>query len=259
MQNKKQKVVIISGCTSGIGKELCKLYRADGHIVIGLARGAADGNDFALDVTDFTAVETAVDAVYAKYGRIDTVIANAGAGLSGATELLPQEAVERQIDLNFYGALGLVRSALKHMRRGGNVVVISSACALFALPYRSVYCASKAAINMAAFGLYMELKPHGIRVSAICPGDIKTGFTKNRVKYADGGERYGDGPMRAAQKIDSRENLRMDVGSASRRIYKCCEKCAKPMYIIGFKYKLLNALRHIMPQKLLLDMTAKLF
>ena len=258
MKNNQSKVVVISGSTSGIGKELCRLYREAGHTVIGLAR-TAEGDDVAVDVTDFDAVKLAVKEIAVKHGHIDTVIANAGGGLSGATELLPIESVEAQVSLNFTGALNLVNAALEYMSAGSNAVFISSACALFALPYRAVYCASKAAVNMAAFGLYMELKKHGIRVSAVCPGDIKTNFTANRVKYSEGGERYGDAPVRAAQKIDGRENKRMPVDRASKRIYKCCVKSKKPMYIIGFKYKLFNMLRHILPQKLFLNVTAKFF
>ncbi len=258
MKNNIKRIVVISGCTSGIGEQLCRLYRADGHTVIGLARSAS-GDDIAVDVTDENALTAALDGIAEKYGRIDTVIACAGGGLSGATELLPTEEIERQMALNFGGALGLVRHALKYMHRGGKAVFISSACALFALPFRAMYCASKAAVNMAAFGLYMELKKHGICVSSVCPGDIRTNFTANRVKFGDGGERYGDEPSVSARKIDSREHKRMDPVKASKKIYKCCVKCRKPLYIVGFKYKMLNFLRHVLPQKLFLDVTAKLF
>ena len=257
MSKNEQKVVIISGSSSGIGKELCRLYRQDGHTVIGLSRTASEP-DMAVDVTDYAAVKQAVDCIYERYGRIDTVIANAGGGLSGATELLPLEEIEKQLSLNFTGALNLVRCALTHMKKGSNAVFISSACALFALPYRAMYCASKAAVNMAAYGLYMELKGN-IRVSTVCPGDIQTNFTANRIKYEDGGERYGAAPKKSADKIDSREHKRMKLKPAAKKIYKCCKKSKKPLYIVGFKYKVLNFLRHILPQKLFLDVTAKLF
>ena len=258
MSSKQHKIIIITGCTSGIGKRLCELYRNDGHIVIGMARTAVVP-DIAVDVTDYEAVRTAVKSIAEKYGRIDTVVANAGGGLSGATELLPIADVEKHVALNFTGALNVVQASLEFMERGGNAVFISSACALFALPYRAMYCASKAAVNMAAFGLYMELKSHGIRVSSICPGDIKTSFTANRIKYGDGGVRYGDAPKISAQKIDGREDKRMDVNRATKKIYKYCLKSKKPLYIVGFKYKVLNFLRHILPQKLFLDVTARLF
>ena len=259
MKNKQNRIVVISGASSGIGKELCRLYCAAGDTVIGLSRRKATDCDISVDVTDFDATRAAIESIAAEYGRIDTVIANAGGGLSGATELLPLGDVQKQLDLNFTGALNLVRCALKFMSKGSNAVFISSACALFALPYRAMYCASKAAVNMAAFGLYMELKNHGIRVSSICPGDIQTEFTANRVKYSDGGERYGNAPALSAQKIDGRERKRMKLAPAVKKIYKYCNKCKKPLYIVGAKYKVLNFLRHVMPQKLFLDVTAKLF
>lgn len=255
---KSKQIVVITGSTSGIGRKLCELYRAAGDEVVGIARRATPP-DIAADVTDFSALRAAVDEVGERYGRIDTVIACAGGGLSGASELLPLEEVEKQMALNFTGALETARAALGFMGVGGKVAFISSACALFALPYRAMYCASKAAINMAAFGLYMELKDKGIRVSSICPGDIKTNFTENRVKYSDGGERYGDAPQISARKIDSRENKRMKLDPAAKKIFKCCNKCRKPMYIVGAKYKVLNFFRHILPQKVMLDLTAKLF
>ncbi len=255
-----ERVAVISGSTHGIGKALCEHYRSAGYTVVGMARSAdAASGDVAVDVTDFSAAACAIDAVGQKYGHIDTVIACAGGGLSGATELLPLDEIEKQTALNYTGALNFVRAALKYMKRGGRAIFISSACALFALPFRAMYCASKAAVNMAAFGLYMELKDSGIRVTSICPGDIKTDFTANRVKYADGGARYGDKPKKSAEKIDSREDKRMRLDRAAKKIYKACLSCRKPLYIIGFKYKALNFLRHILPQKVFLDVTAKLF
>ncbi len=254
----QSSVVVISGCTSGIGKALCEMYRAAGDTVVGIAR-TASAPDIAADVTDHGAVSAAVERIAAEHGHIDTVIACAGGGLSGATELLPYDEVQKQTQLNYNGALDLVGSALKFMSAGGKAIFISSACALFALPFRATYCASKAAVNMAAFGLYMELKKHGIAVSSICPGDIKTNFTANRVKFSDGGERYGDEPARSAQKIDSHEDKRMELSSAVKKIYKYCRKAKKPLYIVGAKYKALNFLRHVLPQKVFLDITAKLF
>ena len=233
------------------------MYREAGDTVIGIAR-TAEEPDIAADVTKSDAIRAAVDGIAEKHGGIDVVIACAGAGLSGATETLPIEKIEAQTDLCYIGAVNLVQAALKHMKEGGKVVFVSSACALFALPFRATYCASKAAVNMVSFGMYMELKKHGIRVSSICPGDIKTNFTANRVKVS-GGARYGGEADESARKIDSREHKRMDVVKATKKIYKYATKCSKPLYIVGFKYKALNFLRHVLPQKLFLDMTAKKF
>lgn len=252
------KLIVITGCTSGIGKELARLYRERGDTVIGLARSAT-APDIALDVTDTDAVKRVIDEIGARYGHIDTVIANAGGGLSGATELLPIEELKKQTDLNFTGAVATVQAALGYMKKGDRVVFISSACALFALPYRAAYCASKAAVNMIAYGMYMELKAHGIRVSTVCPGDIKTNFTANRVKLSDGGARYGDRPALCAQKIDSREDKRMELPKAAKKIFKCAQSCRKPLYIVGGKYKFLYFLQRVLPTKLFLSATARFF
>lgn len=252
------KVIVITGTTSGIGSELKRLYESRGDTVVGIARKAAPP-DFAADVTDAGEMERVFSEIGNAYGRIDTVIANAGGGLSGATELLTDEQIENQIELNFTGALRTVRCALRYMQKGGRVVFISSACALFALPFRAMYCASKSAVNMAAYGLYMELKAYGIKVCTVCPGDIKTGFTANRVKNSAGGERYGDRPAECAQKIDSREDKRMSLKSAGKKIFKCCNKCNKPLYIVGAKYKVLYFLQRLLPTKLFLAATLKLF
>ena len=151
-RNDKAQVVVISGSTSGIGKELCRLYREAGHTVVGIARTAVSP-DIAADITDYDAIRAAVDGIAETHGGIDVVIACAGAGLSGATEMLPLDKIEAQTDLCYTGAVNLVQAALKYMKSGGKVVFISSACALFALPFRATHCASKAAVNMVAFGM----------------------------------------------------------------------------------------------------------
>lgn len=272
MKTRKREAIVVSGCSDGLGKKLCELYRARGDVVIGLSRSCtviaeelsavdapSGGCDIKCDVTNAAAVDAAVHKASEIYGGIDAVIACAGGGVSGATELLPPTAVQENMSLNFNGALNTVNAALKHMTSGGRVAVISSVCALFTVPFRTVYCAAKSAVNSACEGLYMELKPHGIRVSAICPGEIKTSFTKNRVKYGEGGDRYGARPKESAQKIDDKEPKRMSVDKAAKKIFGMCNKCKKPCYVMGTKYKILYALKKVVPQKLFLSITAKFF
>lgn len=251
-------VVVISGCTSGIGARLSALYKARGDEVFELSRTASGENCYSVDVSDADAVAHCIDDILAKRKVIDTVIANAGYGLSGAIELLPNEEIKRQTDVNFHGALNLVRACLKGMTRGGKAVIISSACALFTLPYRAIYCASKAAVTVAAYGLYMECKDFGIKVSCICPGDIRTNFSANRVKIG-GGDRYGDAPDKASAKIDNREHKRMNADKATKKIFKCAVKCKKPLYIVGAKYKVLFFLKRLLPTKTYLNLTKRIF
>lgn len=252
------RVVVITGTSGGIGAELKKRFTAAGDTVIGLCRRPGEG-DIRCDVSDGAQVKAAFDEIAARYGRIDMLVNNAGVGLSGATELLPEADVRRVMDVDFYGVYACCRAALPHMERGGKIVNISSACALFALPFRSVYCAAKAAVDMLSFGLRMELERHGIAVVTVCPGDIRTDFTANRIKIADGGGRYGDAPRRAAEKIDAREHKRMDCARAAGRIYRICDRKKGAMYIVGAKYKVLWLCKRLLPTSLFVKATGRLF
>ena len=136
---------------------------------------------------------------------------------------------------------------------------ISSAMALFPVPFRAIYGSAKSAVLSLSFSLRMELAPLGIDVVAICPGDIKTNFTKNRIKDFETNERYGKRIETATQKCDSKEDKRMESSVCAKRIFKkICKKKCKPFYIIGAKYKALYFLTRITPKSWLLKMTGKL-
>ena len=111
-----------------------------------------------------------------------------------------------------------------------------------------------------SFALRMELAPLGIDVVAFCPGDIKTNFTKNRIKNFESNERYGDRLKNATEKSDSRENKRIPCEVCSKRMYKKInKKKSKPFYIVGGKYKMLYFLTRITPKSWLLKITNKLY
>lgn len=147
------RVVVITGGTSGIGKQTAELFEKNNDIVHILARNNPHNmqNVTICDVSDENAVKTAIEEIAKTQDRIDVVVNCAGYGISGASELLPSEEVNRLMQVNFQGAYLVSKYALKHMKRGSSIINISSACALFALPYRSVYCASKSALNMLSF------------------------------------------------------------------------------------------------------------
>lgn len=251
------KIVVITGSSQGLGAALKQLFTAAGDTVVGLCRHPQE-NDIYCDVSDEAQVNAAFDRIAERYGRVDLLVNNAGLGISGATELLPTAEAQYVIDVDYNGTYYCCRAALKSMRRGGKIVNISSACALFALPYRAVYCAAKAAVNMLSYGLRMELKPHGIDVVTVCPGDVKTSFTANRKKIVEGG-RYGDAPVRAAEKLDAREHKRMDCGKVARRLYKICRHKRGAMYIVGGKYKFLWFMKRILPTNFFLKATRRFF
>ncbi len=254
----KGKIIIITGGSSGIGKKIKQNYQAD-NTVVSLSRTAAF-SDIRCDLSDSDSVKQAVEEIKVRFDKIDVLINNAGYGLYGATELLDEAQIEKQFDTNVTGAIELTRLLLPSMSEGSKIINISSACALFPLPFRTMYCASKAALSQFSHCLKMELYPYGIDVTAVCPGDIKSSFTKNRVKNYSTNERYGDRIKLADEKITSRESKRMNEDYAVGKIVSIINKKKyKPMYIVGKKYKLLYFMYRIVPHSLFMKITRKIF
>lgn len=237
------KVVLITGASSGIGEQLKLLYENDGNIVVNISIDVKEEDDknYKLDVSNKQQVFDVTDKIYARFGKIDVLINCAGYGVFGAIEMLTEEKCRQIFDVNYFGTLWCCQSVLRYMKKGGLIVNIASAAALFAIPYRTMYSASKSAVLMLSFGLRMELNNFGINVVALCPGDIKTNFSKNRDITLDTNNKYGEKIKKSSEKIANGENKRMDKITACKKMYKIInKKHPKAMYIIGKKIKLLN-------------------
>ena len=256
----ENKIIVVTGGTSGIGKKMVEFYQQN-NTVINLSRSVeTDENNIKCDVSSASDVKNAFDIIKTRYGRVDVLINNAGYGVSGAVEHLTDEQVEHQFSVNFMGVYRCCKYALPLMEKGAKIVNISSACAIFPLPFRSMYCASKAAVSMLSHSLREEVRPYGISVTAICPGDIKTEFTRNRVKNFSASARYGERIKDADDYISKREHKRMSVEYATKKIVNIIgKKHYKPFYIVGKKYKLLYTLYRVFPLSFILKATGKMF
>lgn len=138
------------------------------------------------DVTDEAQVNAAVAEILRREGRIDILINNAGFGISGAIEFTPAQEARRQFDVNFFGMVNMNRAVLPIMRQqgSGRIVNMSSVAAPIAIPFQAYYSASKAAVRTYSLALASEVRPFGVEVCVIMPGDIATGFTAARRKAA---------------------------------------------------------------------------
>ena len=187
--------VLISGCSSGIGRA-CALDLAErGWRVFATARRDADVaalrdeglEALPLDVDDPTQIRSTVEAVLERTdGRLDALFNNAGFGQPGAVEDLPREALRAQFETNLFGAQELTRQCLPAMRRrgAGRILFNSSVLGFAALPYRGAYVASKFAMEGLADALRMELRGSGIRVALVQPGPIISRFRDNaRIRF----------------------------------------------------------------------------
>lgn len=254
--------IVITGGTSGIGLACVEYFKNKGDNVIVLARKNPNNlsNFYACDVSNEEQVMKTFAEIGAKYPYIDVLVNNAGFGLSGATELINNSDIHSLFNVNFFGVVNCYKYALPFMREGGSIINVSSVCAFFPLPYRGYYCASKSAVNLISYSMRMECAPSKIKVCAVCPGDTKTNFTKNRIKNFETNSRYGNRIKSAAEDIDSKQEKRMKPEIVAKRIYKISKKRSpKPYVIVGAKYKVLNFFSKIFPLNWLLFFTTKFF
>ncbi len=184
----KNSVVLISGCSSGIGLALAREFASRGCRVFATARKPQviehlkkEKIEIAeLDVTHQKSIDACVAEVIAKAGRIDVLVNNAGYALIGPMIDLSMDDLRRQFETNVIGLVALTQSVVPHMikQRSGLVVNIASVSGICATPFAGAYCAAKAAVNLLSTSLRIELAPFGIDVITVQPGAIKSGFGK---------------------------------------------------------------------------------
>ncbi|MGU9866961.1 SDR family oxidoreductase [Kluyvera ascorbata] len=192
-----QRTWLITGVSSGFGREMAQQLLARGERVIGTVRSTAKVEDLLtawpetfsaplLDVTDGAAVRQVVDEAWARFGRIDVVIANAGYGLFGAAEELNDAQVQQMIDTNLLGSIQLIRSTLPHLRAqgGGRVIQISSYGGQVAFAGNSMYHATKWGIEGFVEAVAQEVAPFGIGMTIVEPGGARTEFRYGSAQVA---------------------------------------------------------------------------
>ncbi len=182
------QVVLITGCSSGIGRATALRLAKAGHTVYATARHLESVKDLedqgcrtlALDVTDQDSAAKAVAAVEEAHGVVGVLVNNAGYGQSGAVEAVPIDDVRRQYETNVLGYLRMVQLVLPAMRRKrqGRIVNLSSVAGRVVMPGSGIYSSSKFAIEAFSDALRYEVRGFGIDVVVIEPGPIRTSFTE---------------------------------------------------------------------------------
>lgn len=261
----EQKICVITGGSSGIGLCTALEMKAKGYEVFDISRrreGAAGIKHISADVTDEKRINEAVSYIIDKAGRIDVLINNAGFGISGAVEFTETADARKQFDVNFFGMVNMNRAVIPFMRRagGGRIVNISSVAAPIAIPFQAYYSAAKAAINSYTMALINEVRPYGISVCAVQPGDICTGFTGAREKSYAGDEIYSGRISRSVAVMEHDEQNGMKPETAAHLIATVASaKKVRPVYTIGFKYRLFCALVKILPAGLVSYIVGRIY
>ena len=181
------KVVLITGGSSGIGKSVGEFLHQKGFIVYGTSRNPerVENSVFpliALDVRNSESIKSAVAEVIAKSGRLDIVINNAGVGITGPLEEIPAEEIKNNFETNLFGPIEVMKAVLPQMRsqKSGLIINVTSIAGYMGLPYRSVYSASKGALELITEALRMETKSFGIHITNVAPGDFATNIAAGR-------------------------------------------------------------------------------
>ncbi|MBU9337485.1 oxidoreductase [Burkholderia multivorans] len=181
------KLLLITGVSSGFGRALAQAALEAGHTVVGTVRSEQAARDFealgaqraiarVLDVTDFDAIDGVVAEIERTVGAIDVLVNNAGYGHEGVMEESPLSELRRQFDVNVFGAVAMMKAVLPfmRMRRRGHIVNITSMGGHITMPGLTYYCGSKFALEGISDALRQEVAPLGIAVTAVAPGSFRT-------------------------------------------------------------------------------------
>jgi NAD(P)-dependent dehydrogenase (short-subunit alcohol dehydrogenase family) len=198
----ENKVVIITGASSGIGLATARIFSDAGALVVPASRRSAPP----CNVTKDDDVRQLIERTVAEHGRIDILINNAGAGLRAPLADVNLEDARQVMELNLYGALRCIKAVLPVMQRqcSGQIVNVSSVIGVVAIPRNSIYCASKFALRALSDALRMELHETGIDVISVLPGYTDTPFFDKMIR-SDGSQRLslfrGQSPDKVARAI----------------------------------------------------------
>lgn len=253
-----QKVVLITGASSGIGKAIGDYLHQRNFKVYGTSRKAAGKiSNFRLidlDVTNEDSIFKAVNIVAEKEQRIDILINNAGVGITGPIEETPTAEIRKAFETNFYGPLNVSKAVLPFMRKqgGGVIINVTSIAGYMGLPYRGIYSASKAALEIATEAFRMEVKEFNIKMTNVAPGDFATNIAAGRyhapvIKNSPYEKAYGNTLKLMNEHVDAGKDPEM----MAKAIYDIIlQKNPKTHYKVGeLLQKASIALKRVLPDK----------
>ncbi len=253
------KVVLITGGSSGIGKSIGEFLLDKNYKVYGTSRNPNNYKEskfpiVALDVTDNKTINQCIESVIKIEGRIDVLINNAGAGITGPIEETPETEIKQNFETNFFGPLNVIKAVLPQMRKqnSGLIINITSIAGYMGLPYRGVYSASKSSLEIITEAFRMEIKDFNIHMTNVAPGDFATNIAAGRyhapVKKDSPYSKYRE----VLNAIDEDVNKSSDPRAVAKVVHKIIKtKHPKTHYKVGaFMQKFSIVLKRILPDKI---------
>jgi len=254
------KVVLITGGSSGIGKSVGEFLQDKGFVVYGTSRNPKNYPNskfpiIALDVTKPETISNCISELVGITSKIDVLINNAGAGITGPIEEIPDAEIKRNFETNFFGPVNVIKAVLPIMRQqnSGLIINVTSIAGYMGLPFRGVYSASKGALELVTEAFRMELKDFNIEMTNVAPGDFATNIAAGRyhapvLEHSPYKEKYGHSLSMMDEHVDDGN----DPKEMAEAIYKIINtKSPKIHYKVGaFMQKFSIVLKRILPDKL---------
>ena len=261
------RTALVTGASSGIGREVARLLVARGYRVIGTSRdpeslssgSRVPGVEYlALDLADDASIRACAEAA----GGVDILVNNAGESQCGPLEELPADAIEHVFALNVFGPVKLTQLVLPGMRerRYGRVVMVGSMLASFPVAFRSSYAATKAAIKGFATSARTEVTPYGVHITTVEPGSINTGISSRRTKYIRPDSVYRADFDTVIAALDHKESTGIGPEQVARTIVSAIEAHKpKPLYAVGSNAPIVFTLKRLVPDTVLEKVSARMF
>ena len=267
------KVVLITGCSTGIGRALAEAFHSEGYTTYASARKldslhalAEQGiHTLPLDVNNEGSIHAAMERIQNEQGQLDVLINNAGFAAMGPIAELPAEKLRGQLETNVVAPVVMTQAALPLLRKAGSsrIINIGSVSGILTTPFSGAYCASKAAIHAISDAMRMELSPFGIKVITVQPGAIKSSFGDNSASNIDWlSEHSLYTPVRAgieARAQASQENPTLAEDFAREMIESVMQPDPEPVIRIGNSSTIIPSLKRWVPVRRLDRMLNKRF
>lgn len=226
----ESRVVLITGCSSGIGRALAQELHKRGLRVYASARRPESLEDLTragiqaikLDVTSNDDIQNALTQIQQEAGHIDILINNAGYGAMGPVAEMPMVEIKQEFETNVFAPVALIQALIPHMisRRSGSIINVGSVSGILTTPFAGVYCATKAALHSLSDALRMELAPFNIKVIMVQPGAIRSNFGVNALAAVDRVIRAGSHYQAVEDGIRARANASQRRATPSTELAK---------------------------------------
>ena len=264
---------LVTGASSGIGRDMARILASQGYDLILVARDMNKLNQISKELKEKNRINVEIISMdlsneenckelYKKVQDIDILINNAGFGTMGAIENSSRENIYKLVETNLSSVITLSSIITPYLKETkGNIINISSVGGIIPLPFQATYSATKAGIEIFSRALANEVKPFGIKVTAILPGDTKTAFTQNRiVENNQKDEKYKQTVEKSIKKVEKDEQTGKSPDSVAKVVVKVLKKKNPPLRkTVGFVYKLVVFLPRIFSTRLVNYIVRKLY